>query len=350
MADLNKRPITLRQIAKELSVSLSTVSLALRDNPKISLTRRIEVKRMAKELGYHPDPLLRQLGSYSKISKGTPIRSTIAWIDDEGEEESFSEQSEINKYFEGAKSMGEDLGFRLERFNRKELGVTRKRLCRILSSRGIRGVIIPPHSILHEVADETWGEFAIIRIGFNKTTSKRHIVCPDQFEGGRLAAINMLAAGYETLGYVGLRSEEERSRYHYFSGFVTSRDLLVPSTSSIPPLFFDSENLVEGKEVYRKWLHDHKIDAVLVAHFHKLSEWTCELAPEIGRGIGLAGTNVYAPGFNSGLDQRSFEVGEAAMQLLARLIDYHEFGIPKAPQRLLISPTWVNGKSMIGAK
>jgi len=46
---------TLKEIAKKLNISVSTVSRALHDHPTIGLTTRLKVKKMAAELNYEPN-------------------------------------------------------------------------------------------------------------------------------------------------------------------------------------------------------------------------------------------------------------------------------------------------------
>ncbi|MCH6256921.1 LacI family transcriptional regulator [Puniceicoccaceae bacterium K14] len=345
MKNTPNKPVTLRTIAKALGVSHATVSLALRDSPQISATRRAEIKQAAKEMGYKPDPILRQLASYRKGSTDVSIKSTIAWINDWAKPEGFFKQSEFQKYYGGAKEMANKLGYNLEPFNTREQNITKRRLTSILSSRGIRGIIVPPHPDLYDIPDSLWNDFAILRIGFNNPNSKRHIVCPDQYEGGRIAAQNMLAAGYKRIGYIGYLGKEERIRHHFVAAFQTTRDLAIAEENRVPPLFLDSPNPVDGKEIYRKWLTKYKIDAVFVSA-PKVEQWTRELGLRFGRDLGLAGSSIFDSGFDSGVDQRPFEIGSVAVQFLTRLIEHNEFGIPDIPQHVLVSPKWVSGTSL----
>ncbi|RYG04811.1 MAG: LacI family transcriptional regulator [Chitinophagaceae bacterium] len=52
--DDNKLP-TLKEIARQLKVSVSTVSRALIDHPRIGLGTRLRVQQLARELGYEPN-------------------------------------------------------------------------------------------------------------------------------------------------------------------------------------------------------------------------------------------------------------------------------------------------------
>jgi len=56
-----KRKITLKHIAKELDVSISTVSKSLKDNPEISLDTRQKVQAFAKMYNYKPNNIALSL-------------------------------------------------------------------------------------------------------------------------------------------------------------------------------------------------------------------------------------------------------------------------------------------------
>ncbi len=58
---LNKKKTTLKDIANVLNISTAAVSKALHDDPRISKTRKAEVKKIAKELNYQPNHLATAL-------------------------------------------------------------------------------------------------------------------------------------------------------------------------------------------------------------------------------------------------------------------------------------------------
>jgi LacI family repressor for deo operon, udp, cdd, tsx, nupC, and nupG len=52
---LSTKPITIKEIAKAVNVSPSTVSRALHDHPSISVSTRAKIKQVAKDLNYEPN-------------------------------------------------------------------------------------------------------------------------------------------------------------------------------------------------------------------------------------------------------------------------------------------------------
>jgi LacI family transcriptional regulator len=52
---MKQKPVTIKEIAKRLNVSVSTISRALHDHPSIGLSMRQQVKQLAEELNYEPN-------------------------------------------------------------------------------------------------------------------------------------------------------------------------------------------------------------------------------------------------------------------------------------------------------
>ena len=51
----NKIPITMRDIARDLGVSVATVSRALNDSPRISASQKERIQTYAKEHNFYPN-------------------------------------------------------------------------------------------------------------------------------------------------------------------------------------------------------------------------------------------------------------------------------------------------------
>ena len=52
---MDHKPATIKEIAQQLNVSVSTVSRALHNHPSIGLRTRMQVKKLAAELNYEPN-------------------------------------------------------------------------------------------------------------------------------------------------------------------------------------------------------------------------------------------------------------------------------------------------------
>jgi LacI family transcriptional regulator len=52
---MNQKPATIKEIARRLNVSVSTVSRALHNHPSIGLRTKMQVQKLAEELNYEPN-------------------------------------------------------------------------------------------------------------------------------------------------------------------------------------------------------------------------------------------------------------------------------------------------------
>ncbi len=62
----DKTPLTMKDIARELGISVSTVSRALKDSPRISADRRVAIQKFAREHNFIPNVLAESL-RHSKV-------------------------------------------------------------------------------------------------------------------------------------------------------------------------------------------------------------------------------------------------------------------------------------------
>jgi DNA-binding LacI/PurR family transcriptional regulator len=69
---MGQRSITQKELARQLNVSIATVSRALNDQPGVSPDVRERILRLAKELGYSPDIRARSLA--------TSVTHTVAFV------------------------------------------------------------------------------------------------------------------------------------------------------------------------------------------------------------------------------------------------------------------------------
>ena len=66
------RRVTLKDVAREVGISVSCTARALKGRPGISQATTQKVQQVADKLGYRPDPMLSALSSYRES-----VRSSI---------------------------------------------------------------------------------------------------------------------------------------------------------------------------------------------------------------------------------------------------------------------------------
>lgn len=75
---------SLRELARSLGLSHTTVSEALRDSPRVKASTRERVLKAAREVGYRHNPLAGALMSEMRRSRSGTFRGVIAVIDLDG--------------------------------------------------------------------------------------------------------------------------------------------------------------------------------------------------------------------------------------------------------------------------
>ena len=75
--ELSKKRVTIADLARVLGLDKSSVSLALRDNPRVSEATRLRVRRAANEQNYSPNWAAKQLAGASERAIGLVMPATF---------------------------------------------------------------------------------------------------------------------------------------------------------------------------------------------------------------------------------------------------------------------------------
>lgn len=335
--------ITLRDIAARLGISHVTVSLALKNHPRISQKRRKQVQALAEEMGYQPDPMLSSLIAYRHSKRTIPIHSAIAWVNHWNKPDALRQIHEFDMYWRGASEAATRFGYRLEEFVWKP-DMTPKRMETILLTRQIRGVLIPPHPSQPNWGDFRWENFSVIRFGLSVKNPTSHIVTSDQMQGISLATKTIFDYGYRRIGFVG---EEEFDRHiggNHVAGFQAAQRMLQMETK-LPPLLLASDPK-KARAALKAWIISQKPDALLTTQ-NGLPAILHELDIRVPDNLALASSSISdIRDIDAGLDQNSQEIGRVAVETAISLINANDPGRPLIPRRILVASSWKDGSSM----
>jgi len=345
---MEKKRITLRDIAACVSVSHVTVSLALRNHPSIPACRRNEVQRVAKQMGYMPDPMLSSLAVYRQNKRALQIQNSLAWINHwEQPERLRGEHKEFDLYWQGAASAGERFGYRLDEV-RWSAGCSAKRFQQILITRNVRGLLIPPHPKPPDWGNFDWNGFSVIRFGQSVAMPRSHLVSADHFRGVVMALRTMSDYGYRRIGLVLCGDFDRRLGGNHTGGFYAASKLFnIPYTC--PPLMTDEttyrERPAEARRELKQWLVKHRPDAILTS-VPQVPDLVRDLGYRIPGDVAVAGTSIYDVPAAAGINQNPEMIGRIAVETLVGQIDLNDRGEPAAPCRILVESHWQDGISL----
>lgn len=342
---MNPKRITVYDIAERIGCSHATVSMALRNHPEISEKRREQVRKIAEEMGYAPDPHLAALAAYRRSNTPAEIRSAIAWINHWKQPEQLRKHREFDLYWQGAAQAAKRLGYNLEEI-RWSPDYSAKRFEQILITRGIRGVLIPPHTTLPDWGDFDWSKFSVVRFGLSVSSPDSHLVTADQLRAVLMAVKKMAEYGYQRIGFVVPADSDRKLGGGFVGGFSSAgKSFNLPV---IPPLLTEeqvySERLEKARQLLSQWLKKNKPDALLTT-LPEIPAMLRQLKYRIPEDIAVAGTAVDVP-VDAGIDQHSEAIGRIAVETLVAQINLNERGEPSDPYRVLVESRWRDGKSL----
>ncbi len=337
-----QRQVTLRDIAKELGISHVTVSLALRDHPRISEATRQRVKQKAEEMGYHPDPMLSALSHYRLTSKEKPIQATLAWINPLQNPDKLLQHEEFSLYWNGAEQIAHQLGFKLEEFRTEDLSLPR--MNDIFKTRNIRGLLIAPLSWQTTSIDWTkfpWQNYAAVRFGRSSTGPRLNCVTSAQETNTMMAFEQVLNKGYKRIGFCGAGTP----RRMFSAGYLRAQQLL-PKNQQLPIAYFQQDSTPdEQRALAKKWIAKNQPDAIITDD-RNLPEFLNDLGYRVPEEIGLVTTSIHDTQIDAGVDQIPEEIGRAAVRMLIAQINEHQFGIPEIRAQMLVEGRWVDGSML----
>jgi LacI family transcriptional regulator len=342
---MSGKKITLRDISEVVKVSRMTVSMALRNDPRVAVSTREKVRKVAKDLGFKPNPKLGQLMSEMAKSRKSDVKvGELAFITSFDTEFAWKESYHLNGCYEGAKRQADDLGYTLTPFWSLSKRFGEGRLSEILWARGVDGVIIAPLGPKIFVSQETslnfdWSRFCNVQIGATLTHPTLHLVRHNHFFGMMLCLEKLESLGYKKIGMALSKVGDLRSHHLWCSAYLHWRSVR-NMRETLPYFLFDNE--IE-KHKLAHWIDAYDIEAVIAMDTLPL-ETIRDLKIKVPKEIGFATLDRNNTDSSvSGIDQQAQAIGAAAVDNLTQSIRKGATGIPEIPRQILIGGEWIAG-------
>lgn len=330
---------SVRELAKSLGLSHTTVSDALRNKPRVKKETRELVQAAAKREGYKYNPLAGSLMSEMRRSGAVSFRGVLAVVDLESSSQRVSAARRYHKeVYRGAEEMGKELGFKTELFVLGNEGLTVSRLNSILRSRGIQGVLVLPAASNPDVSQLEWDRFAGIYTDYIIEQPALDSVCSDHFRSMAFAMRKLGELGYRRPGLVLHSAHDQRLLYRWEAAFRIQGKRL-ERFSELDPLVLDE--IEEG--AFCEWFKANQPDVVL-CHRPEVRRWMETLGAKVPETHGFCCLNVLMSEEPcSGLDLRPRLIGQRAIQLLVGQLHRNSYGIPDTASTMTIPAEWIDG-------
>lgn len=335
---------TLRSLAAEAGVSVTTMSFALRGSREVSAATRDRLQSLARARGYRANPLASALFSQVRTHKPRGDHHVIAYLNTWWPKRAWETCNTKTGQFRGAAQRAAELGFRLENFWLHEPGMTATRLAQILKARGIRGVLIGPLQNQDESIALPWEEFALATIGYSLHAPAVSRACHAHFRGMYRAMDELIARGYRRIGYVTSKDFEERVNSLWGAAYRFNQQRHT-AKNRIDPLVFEGE---AEHRVLQRWLATAQPDAIVNA-LPGVFELLTELDRCAPRDLGFVHLDLpthLKESKVSGVDQLWEIVGSGALELVASQLYTNTCGVPNHPVTHLVEGVWFEGRTL----
>jgi DNA-binding LacI/PurR family transcriptional regulator len=348
-ADLHGKPMrdsfiqtpgvtTQRDIASRLGISNATVSLALRDHPRIPITTRERIKQIAHEMGYQPIPGLRMVSSDKSSPRQSSRLLPLGWINAWSQPGKLAKHREYGGYWRGACEEASQLGYRLEEFQLHP-DTTLKEVKRRLRIKGFRGLLLPPDGDPAALKHFPWENYHVVSLSHYTTTPATHLVAPDRVGNCSLAFEMMRKRGYRRIGFLTDQFPETINDKLSVAGFLSAQWEL--SENEHLPVFTTRDHPLPRQ--LSQWVTGHRLDAILtdLSDAFRLLQQTGLRIPQ---DLGLAFSSCSQTAGAAGIDCHPEEVGRIGLETLERSIG--GYLNPEFKIRVAVNGHWRDGRTL----
>lgn len=342
--DIEKRP-TMADVAKSAGVSSSAVSLALRHHPSIPEATRTRIESIASQIGYRPNPMVSALMEEIRRRNNSTSMNVcaLAFVDLHDTEHPSYRKILYDRYFQGARERGSQLGYNVEKFNLLEPGMAVQRLTHILKSRGIDGIILAPLPDTNETLEIDWGKFSVVSLSHTLTTPLS-ICTHHHYANMELALQKVHSMGYTQPGFCTSYVWDQRVRGLYSAAFLHSH-FLKHSVSKPPSIFFFKQTDFTSR--FQAWIKRIKPDVLISGAGPPIFEALDSLGLKVPDDIGFVTFSRWGDHAKSaGIDELPEDVGAMALDAVAAQLQRNERGLPPFQKIIMREGAWRDGTSV----
>jgi len=354
--------VSIKDVAQATGFSISTVSYALRNNPKISEKTRKLIAKKAKELGYHSDPAMRQFMSYVRDRREKPITQALAFLNTSSLPRISDSGIRATKLLHAMKDRAEHFGYHLDELWIGDMGKDARGLDRILNTRGIHGLVLSSFQQHFKMPEVNWDRLTAVCFDAAPTNCPMHTVGHSHFRGMRMAIRECMELGYTRIGLATSNPDQNIQRDQWLASYLFEithhaelESIPVYEGEEVDPDICEERwgyrppvgTKIMKKASFLKWVEKHKPQVVLT--YDRGSErWLIDAGYNIPDDIGFAllDSSSDQSGHIAGVDQLIEDIGRAAINKLVANIEQNEMGIPQRPDFIRLGGIWREGETL----
>jgi LacI family transcriptional regulator len=344
------RQPTFADIAKEAGVCKATVSLALRNSPRIPEDTQQRIKNIAHELGYRQNPLVTANMAKirrSKDRKGAqPTIGLLSTFYDEELEDKRVEWHIQSRFLQGAKRRAEELGFDFDFLEFDLAYFSGDRIQQVLLTRGVSGLVLGPLRFSNMNLQLDWSQFAVASIGVSDSLGNIPSVFYDNFRCMQDVLDYLTNRGYRRIGFITDSENEMRGGHMWNAGFLEYQDRVIEKENAVPMLRIPKPELLfesSDFESMHYWYRQHKPD-VIIAFRSQILDYFQSLGYKVPKDFGYMVLNWSSRTDGcSGYRQCHEEMAEIAVNIVSERLYNNDRGELSKPRTTLLRGDFVKG-------
>lgn len=332
-------------VAQAAGVSRMTASRALRGRREVSPETRGAVEVAAAKLGWQPNPEVGRIMGALRQTTTRESTQTLALVWPDAARAQVAGRQTLRLLQSGVMERARAQGFGVDEFYLGRQDLTARQLNRVLTARGIEGLVVAPVSFrAHGHAAIAWDRYASVVVGAGFVGPSVNRVFNNHYATIRTALRELRRLGYRRAALLIDPVLSARLDRMMEAAFLMHHTLRPDQAAGlIYPLTDWSEKR------FAKWVRAAKAD-VVVCELSSPDWVAAALRPaklRIPRDVGFCTFN-WMPDQpqTSGVNQQFDQIGAAAVDAVIAQFMRNERGIPRLPKTILTTPAWVDGKTL----
>lgn len=337
---MSDRPVRQVDVAKKAKVSVTTVSLALRNSPLISNAVGDRVRKIAEEMGYCPDPVAQALRCKSSLQKSSPrFFGTVGLVMSQACATARRQIPCFSEWDEMLKACCRNSGYALDRFEVGPSEKEQRHLDRVLKARGVQGLLF--YGALQEIHGWhlDWNSYAVVAYAASSHEHFVHNVVNASSNDTYDVMAQLHQLGYKRPGYF-----VSSPLFDFWkAGFSSAIDQMY-GASDIPVI----DRMVPGNttRVFCEWVEKYQPDVVITLEEPRLQD-LFSMGLRVPEDIGFIWLDVLPGQLNiSGMIQPRDSAHKVMIDLLHGMLTRHEYGAPAMPMCIQLPSIWNPGATV----
>jgi LacI family transcriptional regulator len=334
----------MHEIAERAGVGKATVSLALRDDPRLRPETRRRIQKLAAKMGYRTNATVANLMAQLRASRTPKYQATLGLLNVSSDPKTLTGLCTFREWVKGCHERAAQMGYGLDPFWLHEPGISPGRLSKILESRNIRGLIVAALLDRTGLPDEfelIWQRFACVVVGVLPAWPPLNFSSNDQFSTALHAVQRLHSYGYRRMGLVLSPEVDLMVERRFSAGFWAAQEGF-EDCERVPAFPFHASREI----TFRAWFAQHRPDVIVCIH-DEVKKWIEGMQIKVPEQVALAHLDRHEelPDW-SGMHQNNTLVGAAAIDMVVGQLHRNEVGLPEFPKASFIQSTWIDGPTV----